>query len=83
MKVFKDMLFSRKSVQICPVVNAGKDIMLNSSVMIVDEDDDMNGVCGIFKGFFKNIDDEYRSLIILEGNKCFYAKPETVFQKDV
>ena len=83
MKVFKDMLFSRKSVQICPVVNAGKDIMLNSCVMIVDEDDDMNGTCGIFKGFYKNMDDEYRSLIILEGNKCFYAKPETVFEKDV
>ena len=53
MEVFKDMLFRRNSAQICPVVNAGKDIKFNSCVMIVDEDDDMNGTFGIFKGFYK------------------------------
>lgn len=68
------------SSKIVPVVVESNEIPLDSHVVIRDDDDDMNGSCGTFKGVFKNHQNIYRSLIVLdEGNKNFYAKPETVY----
>ena len=72
-------MFSR-GIKISPVVNGSLEIRVDSHVVIQNEDDDMNGVTGIFKGHFINDRNEYRSLIVLdENNRNFYTAPETVF----
>ena len=42
------------SSKIVPVVVESNEIPLDSHVVIRDDDDDMNGSCGTFKGVFKN-----------------------------
>tara|TARA_B100001063_G_C16333558_1_gene343290 strand:+ start:46 stop:267 length:222 start_codon:yes stop_codon:yes gene_type:complete len=68
-----------KQSKIVPVMEPSTTIEIGSYVYIDNLDDDMHNKKGIFKGHFKHVDGEMRSLIILEENdKNFYTLPKTL-----
>lgn len=68
-----------KQSKIVPVMEPSTTIEIGSYVYIHNLDDDMHNKRGIFKGHFKHVHGQMRSLIVLEeNNKNFYTLPNTL-----